>query len=297
MSRWKTLKHRAVVLLLRALGLLSSGLPLPVALALGAAIGRCARLFTPRLARRSRSQLELALELAPDEAGRLSGEVFAHLGRLAVELLVLPKLRRRLPALVALPEDARGVLRRALDEGGPAAIAVTAHLGNWELLAQRIAADGFPISAAARANPNAVLGRWLVAARAQGGVETLERGRSTLGLRAALRRPGFIAFLIDQDTRVPSVFAPFFGRPAKTPRGPAELAIRRDLPVVLGLIHREGRGHRIEIRRIEHRDLLGTSAERIQALTERLNAGIEAAVRAHPEQWVWVHDRWRSRPT
>lgn len=296
MSRWKTLKHRAVVLLLRFSRLLSYLLPVGVAIAAGGALGRAAGLLAPALARRARAQLETSLQLSPAAASRSTARMFDHLGRVAAELLLLPRLRPRLRDVVMLPDDAREVLRAALEEGRPAAIAVTAHLGNWELLAQRIAAEGFPLSAAARANPNAALGRWLVSERRRGGVETLERGRSSFGLRAALRSRGFIAFLIDQDTRVPSVYAPFFGRPAKTPAAPAELAIRRDLPVVLGLIHREGRQHRIEVRRIEHGDLAGGPVERIQALTARLNAEIELGVRAHPEQWVWVHDRWKSRP-
>lgn len=296
MSPWKTLKHRVVVLLLRSLRLLLLPLPFSWASGFGGWVGRVAGFLAPKLAVRARAQLESALGLAPPEAHRLATRMFDHLGRVGAELLLLPRLQRRLAAYVELPESARGALRAALDEGRPAAIAVTAHLGNWELLAQRISLEGFELSAAARANPNPALGRWLVAERARGGVETLERGRSGLGLRAALRRRGFIAFLIDQDTKVPSVFVPFFGRSAKTPSVPAELAIRRNLPVVLGLVHREGLKQRIEVRRIEHADLTGTPTERTLALTARLTAGIEAGIRAHPEQWVWVHERWKTPP-
>lgn len=292
----KALKHRIVVVLLQLLRAFLLCLPTPVSLFVGELGGRVAGLLTPHLSKLARRQLESSLSLETDDARHLSRRVFGHLGRLGAELLLLPRLRSRLSDRVELSEGSLEVLRAAVEAGGPAAIAVTAHLGNWELLAQRIAHEGFVISAAARANPNPALGRWLVEERRRGGVETLERGRSAFGLRAALRRSGFIAFLVDQDTRVPSVFAPFFGRLAKTPSVPAELAVRHDLPVVLGLIHREGSKHRVVVTRVEHHDLEGGPEARILALTERLNAGIEAGVRAHPEQWVWVHDRWKTPP-
>lgn len=293
---WKRLKHHIVYLVLASLRVFFLCLPTQLAYRLGELGGRVAGRFTPKLRRLAETQIEVALGLTPSDAARLRPRVFSHLGRLGSELLLLPRLRPRLAREVSLPPASVAALQQALEEGGPAAIAVTAHLGNWELLAQRIAAEGFEISAAARANPNPVLGRWLVAERKLGGVSTLERGRSGLGLRAALRRRGFIAFLIDQDTRVPSVFAPFLGRPAKTPSAPAELAVKRGLPVVLGLIHRDETGHHIEVTRVEHRDLTGSVEDRVLALTGRLNAGIEAGIRAHPEQWVWVHARWKTPP-
>ena len=296
MSWRKKLKHRLVVALLQLLRAAFMCLPTSLALRLGEFMGRTAGLFTARLRKLAHRQLEAALALEPEQARRSSRQMFGQLGRLLAELLLLPRFRASLPAHVELSASSLEVLRAAIEAGGPAAIAVTAHLGNWELLAQRIAHEGFAISAAARANPNPALGRWLVEERRRGGVETLERGRSAFGLRAALRRSGYIAFLVDQDTRVPSVFAPFFGRLAKTPRVPAELALKHDLPVVLGLIQREGSKHYAVVTPVEHRDLEGSLEERVVALTARLNAGIEAGVRAHPEQWVWVHDRWKTPP-
>jgi len=98
--------------------------------------------------------------------------------------------------------------------------------------------------------------------------------------------------LIDQDTKVEAVFVPFFGCPASTPVGAAALALRKGLPVVVGTIHRTpGMRYRIVLRPVDATGLDET------ALTARLTAGLEAAVRQHPTQWVWVHRRWRTPPT
>jgi KDO2-lipid IV(A) lauroyltransferase len=110
----------------------------------------------------------------------------------------------------------------------------------------------------------------------------------------ALRRGDLLAALIDQDTKVPSVFVPFFGRPAKTPSGPAMLALKRRTPVIAGFITRTPHGHRIKIVRISTEGFEGEAG--VTALTARMTAAIEQAIRAAPEQWVWFHRRWRSQP-
>ena len=101
-----------------------------------------------------------------------------------------------------------------------------------------------------------------------------------------------LAMLIDQDTKVEAVHVPFFGQAASTPVGPAGLALRKGLPVVAGVIHRlTGMRYRITLRPVATAGLDET------ALTARMTAELEAAIRRHPTQWVWVHRRWRRQPT
>jgi KDO2-lipid IV(A) lauroyltransferase len=114
---------------------------------------------------------------------------------------------------------------------------------------------------------------------------------------AAIKRGAVLGVLVDQDTKVESVFVPFFGRAAKTPAAAAELAVRFALPVVAGFIRRnaDGFGHSIALEEVSLAglDALAKDAKVVEA-TARITAKIELAVRAAPDEWVWFHDRWKS---
>jgi len=111
-------------------------------------------------------------------------------------------------------------------------------------------------------------------------------------VRAALARGRVVALLIDQDTRGAGVFVPFFGLPARTPPGPAVLALRSQVAVLTVFIRRRpDGGHTIAFERVP---LPPRGRDTVVALTARLTAAIEAAIRAAPADWVWWHRRWRS---
>lgn len=275
-------------------------LPLRLSLGLGRAGGRVAARLAGARRRLAERQLATAMGLGSTEARRTAQQVFEHLGQVAVEIALLPRLKRRLAEYVELPPADAQVLRRAL-EGGRGAVFVSAHLGNWELLAQRIVQDGFPSATLVRRASNPYLDGWLTSRRRANGLVTIDRGgpRSARGILRALREGRLVGMLIDQDTRVQSVFVPFFERLAATPVAPAHLAVSRGLPVVLGLIHRRSSGgHRIRIQAVEvPPPVPGVErAARVHGLTLELTRRIEEAVRQRPDEWVWVHDRWKRRP-
>ncbi len=115
-------------------------------------------------------------------------------------------------------------------------------------------------------------------------------GSSLRGILRALREGQLVAVLIDQDTRVDSVFVPFFGQLAHTPRAAEDLARLAGGTCVLAVIHRKPPGEggpRL------HTELVDGAAPE---LTARLTARLEAAIRAHPDEWVWMHERWKRRP-
>lgn len=292
----KRLKRWLVFQLGQAVGVLLAGLPLPWALSLGAGLGRLAARLRPNDHQRATEQLQAALALDPPSARQLADRCFAHLGRVGAEIALLPKLRRHLQSYVTLPDPDRAVLQAAMAEG-KGVLFVTGHLGNWELLAQRVVAEGFPAATLARGAPNPYLGAWLLERRRRGGVETINRGdpKAARQLLGILKRGGLLGILIDQDTAVESVHVPFFGRPAATPVAAAQLARSRKAPVVLGHIHREGRGHRVHLARVMLPPDDGTS-EWLREVTGLLTARLEDAIRAHPEEWPWLHARWRTPP-
>ena len=178
-------------------------------------------------------------------------------------------------------------------------IFTTGHCGTWELMSARLPIAGVPLATAARELDDPRLDNLVTALRSRFGTEVIVRGPSAgKHMVRALAANRVAALLIDQDIRaVPGVFVPFFGRPAWTPSGAAMLAVRKRCPVVPGFIHRRPDGtHKIEIHRPLSMPSDGTIEDRVEEVTAAATAAIERQIRAHPEQWVWMHRRWRTQP-
>jgi KDO2-lipid IV(A) lauroyltransferase len=104
-----------------------------------------------------------------------------------------------------------------------------------------------------------------------------------------------MGFLIDQNTRTAGEFVPFFGRPAFTPTIPAAIALRTGAPIIFCWHHRRGKGHILSFERICYAPT-GDPKRDIPVLTSLFNDRLESAIRAVPEQWVWLHSRWGHVP-
>jgi KDO2-lipid IV(A) lauroyltransferase len=178
-------------------------------------------------------------------------------------------------------------------------IFVTGHIGNWELLAALVARRGYDASVVATPVYDERLDQRLVAARAVHGVETIRRGSASAArqLLSSLRRNAVLGMLIDQDTDVDGAFVPFFGRLAHTPVGAAALALRTDARVICGFLVREGASrHRLVLQGPVELVRTGDSDHDVVENTARLTEMIERHIRAHPDQWIWFHRRWKRRP-
>jgi KDO2-lipid IV(A) lauroyltransferase len=284
-------------LLARAIGLVArtvGALPVPVALRLGQAIGGAAGalLATPR--RLALAHVALAFPELDGRARRaLVRTTFRHAGRSYAELAVWRKLERDTDFVRIEGKD---VLDAALAQGH-GCLAITGHVGNWELLAARMASVGVPLTVVARKVNDDRFNALITGFRRDVGMEVLLRDDPQFlgAVRGALDRNRVVALLIDQDSRGGGVFVPFFGRPAHTPPGAAVLALRTKAPVVTVFIHRRSDGGhviRFEAMAIEPRGGAGAVTE----LTARFTAAIEAAIRRAPADWVWWHERWRRQP-
>ena len=283
-------------MLARALGGVAGAvglLPVSTARALGGALGSAAHrlMALPRgLALR---HVALAFpEL--DEAARraIVRDTFRLAGESYAELAVFPKIARD-PDYVHVESAA---LDAALAHGG-GALAITGHVGNWELLAATMARRGLALTVIARKVNDPRFDALITRFRGGAGMSILLRDDPKFlpKVRDALAQNRVVAMLIDQDSRGGGVFVPFFGRPAHTPPGAAILALRTKAPVVSVFIHRrpEG-GHVIRFDAIPIEP--GAGAGRVLALTARFTAAIETAIRRSPSEWVWWHERWRRQP-
>ena len=218
--------------------------------------------------------------------------MFLHLGESLAEILWLPNVDVKERDRTTTIEGVEPVLE--ILRSGQGMIMITAHCGNWEWLACSFALYGVPVSVLQRERNEAELNELITGIRAGSGIRTIDRGSTSAARQMiqALRNGGALAFLIDQSVRVESVQVPFFGRDALTPIGPARLAIRTGTPISISFIERrDGRQY------IRFQPPIQTArGDDPVALTALLTAAIEDQIRRVPEQWVWMHDRWRERP-
>ena len=282
-----------------ALGAVAA-LPARTASRLGEAAGRAAF----RLARKERRKALESLAVAFPEKTQAEREAialtsFEHLGRCAFELACLPKFAKSFDSWVEWPAADRERLERAARQGR-GVVVVTGHVGNWELLAQYLAqAQSVGVSAVAKELVDPRLTALVDGFRARGKVRSVWRGPDGGGAKAILRvlKSGeLLGILIDQDTDVPSVFVPFFGRPAATPRAAADLVLRTGAAVLVGFCLRKQDGaYRISIEEVAF-EPTGEREADVVSLTARLTSRIEQAIRRVPAQWVWMHRRWKTQP-
>ncbi len=276
---------------------------LPPSLAFGAADLAARAAF--RLLGRERARMEEHLRLAfpertPAEREAIAREAFRHFGRAFVEATRLPELSTaELERMVRL-HDPEGMLDRLAAGGGPA-IAVTAHLGNWELAAAYVARRGIRLRVVATRFRDPRVDGLLVSLRAASGVETIHRDEGARPVLKALRDGCLLGLLIDQDTDVDGCFVDFFGRPAFTTRGPGVLHLATGAPVFTLFCVRGGDGrYDLTVEPPLPAAPSGLKGAEKEAATVRVVAEasrrIEAAIRRHPTQWVWWHRRWKTQP-
>ena len=271
-------------LFIRALLQLLGRLPLAARRRAGRTIG----LAYAALSRRERrmAELQLSVMLEEKKAPVLAREVFAALGQTLFETLNLGPLLARPERFIDCP---RRDLAETVAARGKPVIALTAHTGNWELLAAYMVSLGVPLVTVGRQARGRHLQHVLAGLRARYGVRTLWRGGRE-GLRDLVRelQPGkVVAALIDQDTYVRSECVPFFSLPARTPSGLVDLGKKRGAIFVSAFIFREAGG-----RYTIHLEELDGARSTAQILTE-YNRRLELLLRSYPAQWVWFHKRWR----
>lgn len=177
---------------------------------------------------------------------------------------------------------------------GRGVLILTAHFGNWELLAAAHGLSGLPLSIVTRPLDYPLLDDLAARFRRRSGAELIVKRQAVREVLTALRRQRMVGILLDQNaTRAEGVFVPFFGSPASTSKGLALLALRTGAPVVPIFLRREPDGrHCMDVGAAVPPPADG----QIATYTSAFNRVLEATIRRTPEQWFWMHDRWRTRP-
>lgn len=285
---------RLAVALVAPFALALAYLPLRVGLWVGARLGDLGWLLLRGRRAVALDNLARALgaETTPRDRARIGRESFRNIGMNVVESCVFYfRPPQRLLSRVEVRGEANLVAAAALGRG---MLGLTAHLGNWELLAAATTLTPIQLSAVYRPLDDPLLDRILERFRSRVGVELIGKRNAIADIRDALRRGRMVGVLLDQNaSRREGVFAPFFGLPASTSKGMALIALRTGAPVIPSFIHRAADGRHVA----EFGPPLPVPADGdLTSYTRAFNEAIEAAVRRNPGQWFWLHRRWKTRP-
>ena len=218
---------------------------------------------------------------------------YENLGRTTLEAAVLSRYGPdKILELFDEPTD-WPVLERAMDRGR-GVILVAGHLGNWELCGSYIAARGVAVEAVARQMENPLFDGYLTRTRSRLGMRIIYDGDAVRRVPRSLRENGVVGFLVDQGAAgLASTWVPFFGRYAKTPRGPAVFALRLNAPIVFGVAVRRPSGrYHLTFEPIDVVDTGDREAD-VDSIVADYTLALERWVRRVPEQYLWHHRRWK----
>jgi KDO2-lipid IV(A) lauroyltransferase len=298
MSAWtraQRLKNGVIVVLVRVALAVLVPLPRSILRVVGRAVGRLAYLVLARERATALNNVALAFPAMDLRQRRaLVRRAYVTLGAHLGDALASLDARRPLDPLSI--DDASLALLKPSDRG---VVFASAHLGPWERVAQSLVHHGAPLTALAREAYDPRLSHVYDRLRAGRGVRAIYRGGPGAASRIlrTLRAGGVLGIPMDLRSRVASIDAPFFGRLAPTPVGPARIALRTGAAVVVGTVApastRDGDSRALHITCTAIRsDDLTTDQASERILTERINAELTARIAALPFEWVWMHDRF-----
>jgi KDO2-lipid IV(A) lauroyltransferase len=228
---------------------------------------------------------------------RLVRGVYRHFCRVLIEIVHLPRCLRMTnwKRLVELVNGAGIVDGLA---GPRPLLLVTGHFGNWEMAGFVLGALSFRTYAIARVLDNPYLHSFLLRFRERTGQTILNKSGDFERIEEVLRGGGVLATLGDQDAGQRGQFVDFFGRPASTHKAIALLALEHDAPMAVVGVPRVGVPMRYQIvieEVIDPRDYAGRP-DAVRAITQRFTAALERLIRRRPEQYFWLHRRWKHQP-
>ena len=272
-----------------------------VALALAEALAWLAHRIDKRHRKVAADNLRVAFPDWPRaKIDRTVFDTYRHFLTVAIEMIKLPRAltANTLAKHATYPDPThyRDIMRW-LGSGRPLLV-LTGHVGNWEMFSYACGLFGVTGAAIARPLDNPYLERFIKRFRQATGQQILAKKGDFDRMDALLAGGGYLGILADQDAGPRGVFVDFFGKPASTTKGFALMALEHDVPILVTLSARVGSPMRYHLFLAdvilpgEYRD----RADAVKAITQRYASALEKVVRAHPEQYFWLHRRWKTQP-
>ncbi|MFO0907741.1 MAG: lysophospholipid acyltransferase family protein [Isosphaeraceae bacterium] len=231
------------------------------------------------------------------ERDQIVRQVYEHFCMMMMEILHIPRKLHPTTWRDRITLVGHEAVLERLIEGGPL-IMLSGHFGNWEMAGYLFGVFGYPPHSVARTLDNPYLDRFLRKFRERTGQKLIPKNGGYDDMLHVLRTGGVLSFLADQDAGQRGLYVDFFGRPASTHKAIALLAIEHQAPIVVGYARRIGPGFRYEVgcEDVIHPDDLTGGPDDVRLLTQRYTAALESVIRRSPEQYLWLHRRWKHQP-
>ncbi len=292
------LKNNLIFFSARVLIFILCLLPLILVSALGRLFGALVFALAGGERRKTLNSIRTAFPKNFDEkqADKLARSVWVRLGQNLFETVQWLDWPQEKIASRVVRARGKEYAEKALGKGKGVFI-VTAHLGNWELLAGYLASS-FPVSAVAQNLYDKRFDRIVTRFRENNlKVTMIKRGMALRGILNALKQNRLVLALCDQDSGSEGVFVPFFGKPAWTQSGVARIALKTGAALVPAFMVRGTDGNfEMQMDREIEVSRTGDLEKDVLETVRRYTEVIESHVKAYPDQWVWFHERWRTRP-
>lgn len=271
-------------------------LSFPLASSLGRSLGSLAWALDGRHRQVAVNNLAIAFpSMSEARRKQLAHAAFQQAGRTVIEMLWSPSLDKETLAQVAVFEG-----KQHLDEAlaaGKGVLLTSAHFGNWELMGPALGHIGVRTNVIAREIDDPQLEALLRRLRTRTGARIIHKQDAVRAALRGLRDGKIIAVLMDQNTLAGEAsFVPFFGKMAATTRITAQLHLRTGAPIIMAFCIPEGDRYRIVFEPLETAGAVAGAEDAVERLTAATTKQIEKHIRRCPEAWLWIHDRWRTRP-
>jgi Kdo2-lipid IVA lauroyltransferase/acyltransferase len=275
-----------------------AALPRPLARTLASAVARICYALLPKLRKTTEFNLKLAFPDWNEKQRReLTRKMVRNLGWMAAEFARLPKYTKENIEQLVILDGHENFL--AGKQKGKGVLYLTGHIGAWELSSFAHALYGFPLHYMARPIDNSRLDAFVNDYRCLSGNKPIFKNESARAILKILKEQGTVGILADQNTMPQEgVFVDFFGTKACTSAGIARVALHTDAAVVPGYAYWDPaiRKYRLRFEPPVELTRTGDSERDIQENTARFTKILEEIIRQRPEQWVWLHARWKTRP-
>ncbi|MBT8355015.1 MAG: lysophospholipid acyltransferase family protein [Desulfofustis sp.] len=293
----KQVRHYIEYQLLMCIGFLIRNLSRQTILRLGRLVGDFIYYCVPVRRAVVVDHLEQAFPEKPRaEIKKIARGTYQNLGMNVIEHLRLPTLSpEEVGAIVDLADEE--ILVQAL-ERKRGVIIVGGHFGNWEYSSSSLPAKGYRFSVVVAKVSNKYINDRINEHREATGGEMIPKRSSTKAVIRVLRKNGSVGMLIDQNLKRWGTFVDFFGRPCSTVRGPALLACKTGASIIFFASIRQPDGTiKVIFEPVEIDYQAGATEENIHNITQHCTSRLEHYVRLYPDQWFWMHRRWKTRPS
>ncbi|MCK4404265.1 MAG: lysophospholipid acyltransferase family protein [candidate division Zixibacteria bacterium] len=273
-------------------------LPRNAAISVGGFLGKLAYFLIGEARRKTLYNLSLAFGKVMNgkKLRKLAYQVFENVGKNVADAVRLKKMSWEDIEKITEIEGLEHFDKAYRAEKG--VIGFTGHISNFELMAAYFSLRGYKLSVVGREVYDPRLDRLLVENRESVGIENIPSSAGVKPILKVLRAGKFLGVLADQDSsRVRGVFVNFFGRPARTPVGPVLLAYKTGSPIVpMAIVRKNKNKYKIIVKPPVELTFSENREKDITNVTQKCMQVLESIIREHPDQWLWMHDRWKSKP-